>query len=62
MSGEWKVGDRFLLRSGRAVGTVIGVSQDHIKIQYDNGKVEDVDPMDILHNVKPPPDPDEEDE
>jgi preprotein translocase subunit YajC len=62
MANDWKVGDRFLLRSGRAVGTVIGVSQDRIKIQYDNGNVEEVNPIDILHNVKPEPDPDEEDE
>jgi hypothetical protein len=61
MSDEWKVGDRFLLRSGRAVGVVIGVSQDRIKVQYDNGQVADVDPRDILHNVKLEPDPDEED-
>jgi preprotein translocase subunit YajC len=62
MSDEWKIGDRFLLRSGRAVGTVIGVGKDRIKIQYDDGKVAEVDPRDILHNVTPPPDPDEEDD
>jgi hypothetical protein len=62
MSNDWKVGDRFLLRSGRAVGTVIGVNKDRIKIQYDNGHIEEVNPIDILHNVKPEPDPDEEDE
>ena len=57
---EWKVGDRFLLRSGLAVGTIIGVGRDKIKVRYDDGGIADVDPLDILHNVKPPPDPDEE--
>ena len=59
---EWKVGDRFLLRSGRAVGTVIGVGKDKITVQYDNGRIEEVDRLDILHNVKPPPDPEEEED
>ena len=62
MSNDWKAGDRFLLRSGRAVGNVIGVSADWITVQYDNGQVEELKPIDILHNVKPEPDPDEEDE
>ena len=62
MSNDWKVGDRFLLRSGRAVGNVISVSQDRITVQYDNGQIDELDPIDILHNVKPEPDPDEEDD
>ena len=62
MADEWKIGDRFLLRSGRAVGTVIGVAPDHLTVQYDDGSSAEVDPRDILHNVKPPPDPDEEDD
>lgn len=62
MPDEWKIGDRFLLRSGRAVGSVIGVNKDRIKIQYDDGQIEEVNPLDILHNVKPEPDPDEEDD
>lgn len=59
---DWKVGDRFILRSGRSVGTVIGVGQGEITVRYDDGHVGKVDPLDILRNVKPPPDPDEEDE
>ena len=59
---EWKVGDRFLLRSGRAVGTVIGVGKDRITIRYDDGQIDTVDPRDILRNVKPPPDPEEEED
>lgn len=57
---EWKVGDRFILRSGRAVGTVIGVARDEITVRYDDGRTATVHPLDILKNVKPPPDPDEE--
>jgi hypothetical protein len=59
---EWKVGDRFILRSGRAVGTIIGVARDAITVKYDNGQIEKVHPLDILKNVKPPPDPEEEEE
>ena len=59
---KWKVGDRFVLRSGRAVGTVIGVGKGEITVQYDDGRIDKVDPLDILKNVKPPPDPEEEDE
>ena len=62
MTSEWKVGDRFLLRSGRAVGNVIGIKPDRITVQYDDGTVEDVKPVDILHNVKPPEDDDEKDD
>ncbi len=62
MSDEWKAGDRFLLRNGRAVGNVIRVDKDRITVQYDNGDIEEVNPIDILHNVKPEPDPDEEDD
>jgi hypothetical protein len=56
---EWKVGDRFLLRSGRGVGTVIGVGKDKVTVQYNDGQVEELDPIDILRNVKPSPDPEE---
>ena len=62
MPDEWKIGDRFLLRSGRAVGAVIGVSKDRSQIQHGNGQLAEVDPRDILHNVKPLPDPAEEDD
>lgn len=59
---EWKVGDRFLLRSGRTVGTVIGVGKDKITVRYDDGQMEAVDPRDILRNGKPPPYPEEEED
>ena len=59
---EWKVGDRFLLRSGRAVGTVIGVGKDKLTVRYDDGQIEAVDPRDILKNIKPPPYPEEEED
>jgi transcription elongation factor GreA-like protein len=57
---DWQIGDRFLLRSGWGVGTVIGVGQDKIKVRFDDGQVKEVDPLDILHNVKPPEDEDED--
>jgi hypothetical protein len=59
---EWKVGDRFLLRSGLGVGTVIGIGKDKVTVRYDDGQVEELDPIDILRNVKPPTDPEEEGE
>jgi len=59
---EWKAGDRFLLRSGRGVGTVIGVGRDTVTVRYDDGQVEELDPIDILRNVKPPPDPEEDED
>jgi hypothetical protein len=59
---EWKVGDRFILRTGRAVGTIVGVGQDTLTDRYDDGRIEVVDPLDILRNVKPPPYPDEEED
>ena len=59
---EWKVGDRFLLRSGRAVGTVIGVGKNELTVRYYDGRIEKIDPIDVLKNVKPAPDPDEEEE
>jgi 16S rRNA (adenine(1408)-N(1))-methyltransferase len=62
LMSEWKAGDRFILRSGRAVGTVIGVGKDAITVRYDDGRVAQVDPLDILKNVKPPPDPEEDED
>jgi hypothetical protein len=62
MPNEWKAGDRFLLRSGRAVGNVIAVGEERITVQYDNGLIDELNPIDLLHNVKPEPDPDEEED
>ena len=59
---EWKAGERFILRPGRAVGTMIGVGKDAITVRYDDGRIAQVDPLGILKNVKPPPDPEEDED